>query len=84
MPLARHPALAISCTEPDNDVAWMNVVLSPSVADEPACPATPFSLDESSALTIAPDLPPSSFRLQFLRAWIAARDELTAEAPGHA
>ena len=84
MPHQVHPDLAISSTQPDNDVAWMCLVLSPSLAARPPLPAPPISLDDGSALTIDADLPPSSFRLQFLRAWIAARDGRPAEAPGHA
>lgn len=84
MPLQKHPGLAIPLTEPYNDVAWMSAVLSPSVADAPPRLATHFSLDDAPAHLIGSDLPPSSFRLQFLRAWIAARESRPAEATGHA
>ncbi len=84
MPAQEYPDIALSSTEPDNDLAWMNAVLSPSGADASSRSATAFPLDEGSALAIAPDLPPSSYRLQFLRAWIAARGGRLAEAPGHA
>ena len=84
MPTQEYPDLAISSTEPDNDLAWMNAVLSPSGADAPSRSATPFPLDDGSTLVLDSDLPPSSFRLQFLRAWIAARDSHPAEAAGHA
>jgi hypothetical protein len=84
MPVPSHPDLAILVTEPDYDVAWMSLVLSPSAADERSLPVPAFSLDDASAHGVEPDLPTSSFRLQFLRAWIAARDGRPAEAPGHA
>ena len=84
MLLQEHPDCAITSTERDNDVVWMNDVLSPTAADEPSHPAPAFSLDDGSALAIDPDLPPSSFRIQFLRAWIAARQRHPAEVAGHA
>lgn len=84
MPLQEHPDHTISRAEPGNDVAWMDEVLSPCAADAALRPALPVSLDDTSALTIDSDLPPSSFRLRFLRAWIAARDSRAAEVPGHA
>ena len=84
MPLQEHPDQAISRTDPDNDVAWMIGVLSPSAADVPAVPTPPFSLDYASALELEHDLPSSSFRLQFLRAWIAAGECRPAEVAGHA
>ncbi len=84
MPLAQHPDFAISCTEPDNDVFRMNVVLSPPTADGPALHAPRFSPSDGLALELDRELPPSSFRLQFLRAWIAARGGRPAEVAGHA
>lgn len=84
MPFQQLPYLAITCSEPHNDVAWMNAVLSPSEADANSRPAPPFTLADRPALELDPDLPPTSFRLQFLRAWIAAREGRPAEAPGHA
>lgn len=84
MPLEEHPDHAIASAEPDTDQTWMDAVLSPSVANAPSSSATPFSLDDSSALAIETDIPASSLRLQFLRAWIAARGGRPDEAHGHA
>ena len=84
MPTQEYPDIAITSTEAGNDFAWMNAVLSPSGVDAPSRSPTAFPLDDASALTVDPDLPPSSFRLQFLRAWIAARDSHSSKAPGHA
>jgi hypothetical protein len=84
MPLQEHPEHANSSTEPNNDVAWMNAVLSPSAADVPSLPAPPFSPADGPPLAIDPDLPPSSFRLQFLRAWTAAISDRSAKVAGHA
>lgn len=84
MPLAQHLALAIPRTEPDNDVACLSAVLTPPSAKVPSVPVHPFSLDDASALEPEPELPVSSFRLQILHSWIAARGGRPAEAPGHA
>lgn len=84
MPLQEHPDHTISRAEPGNDVAWMDEVLSPCAADAALRPALPVSLDDTLALTIDPDLPPSSLRLQFLRAWIAARESHPSKALDHA
>lgn len=84
MPLAQHPYLAVTRTVPDNDVAWMNDVLSPSAADRPVLAPPPFAVVDGLALELDPDLPPFSFRLQFLRAWIAASGDHPTKAPGHA
>ena len=84
MPVQAHSNRSFSCVESDNDVAWMSVVLSPPAADVPLLPAASSSLDDTSALELEPELPASSFRLQFLRAWIAARGGRPAEVAGHA
>lgn len=84
MPVQEHPDQAFSFTEPDTDVAWMNLILSPSVADLPAVRSPALTIGDDLAHAIDSDLPPSSFRLQFLRAWIAARDSHPSKAPGHA
>lgn len=84
MPHQEHPDRAISSTNPDNDLAWMNAVLSPSATHAPSRPRPPCRMDDGSALKLDPDLPASSFRLQFLRAWIAARGSRTSEATSHA
>lgn len=84
MPHQEHPDLAFSSTQPDNDVAWMNVVLSASAANIPPLPAPSFTLDDGSAHAVEPEVPASSFRLQFLRVWIAARGGHPAEVADHA
>ena len=82
MPLQEHPDLAIPRTDPDNDVACMSLVLSPSVAAGPPLSAPPFSQQDGSAPGTEPAA--SSFRLQMLRAWIAARGNRKDEVAGHA
>ena len=57
MPLQKHPYLAITSTELDHDVAWMNVVLSPSVAAVSSLPTPPFILCDDLVHAIEPELP---------------------------
>ncbi len=84
MPVQEHPDQVFSFTESHNDVAWMNLVLSPPSADVPSLGVLPVIVIASPAFEPELDLPASSFRLQILRAWIAASGSCPARAPGHA
>ena len=84
MPVQDSLDHAISSTEPDHGVAWITAVLSPDVANVPSLRAPPSTLADDLAHGVETELPASSFRLQFLRAWIAARGGRPAEVAGHA
>jgi hypothetical protein len=84
MPVQVYPDLAISSTEPDNDVAWMMLVLSPSPISMTSHTAPCFPLDYGAGHPVEPERPATSFRLQILRAWHAVCGGDPAEAPGHA
>ena len=84
MPLHPHPDHAISFTEPDNDVAWMSLVLSQSEPGVPLLPPARSCRGDRLAQAIEAELPSQSFRLQILHAWMTARGGCPAEVAGHA